>query len=64
VGRTAAGRNLEESALTAAVVAAVRHRHTKYDKLLLSGVDRVLARELVADRIEQTLAAWRRAGSS
>ncbi len=28
VGRTAAGRNLEESPLIAAVKAAVRHRHT------------------------------------
>jgi hypothetical protein len=28
VGRTEAGRNLEERALTAAVIAAVRHNHT------------------------------------
>jgi hypothetical protein len=27
VGRTEAGRNLEESALTLAVVAAIRHKH-------------------------------------
>ena len=40
VGRTEAGRNLEESALTLAVVAAIRHKHTRYDELLASGVDR------------------------
>src|SRR5712675_2062290 len=34
IGRTAAGRNLEEQALAAAVAAAVRHQHTKYDALL------------------------------
>ena len=59
VGRTAEGRNLAESALTAAVIAAARHRHTKYDELLLSGVDRVLAREQVSDRVQEILAVWR-----
>jgi len=48
VGRTAAGRQLAEEALTAAVVAAVRHRHTDYDELLMAGVDRETARVRVA----------------
>jgi hypothetical protein len=34
VGRTEAGRALKENALTAAVIAAVRHNHTEYDELL------------------------------
>jgi hypothetical protein len=59
VGRTAAGRGLEEQVLKLAVVAAVRHRHTGYDALLASGLDRVLAREQVRDRVEEILAAWR-----
>ncbi|HTW81377.1 MAG TPA: DUF2293 domain-containing protein [Terracidiphilus sp.] len=59
VGRTEAGRNLEEHALTAAVVAAVRHNHTEYDKLLERGVDRATARETVRDKIDEILAAWR-----
>jgi hypothetical protein len=59
VGRTEAGRNLEERALTLAVVAAVRHSHTKYDELLANGVDRATARQRVADRVEEILAAWR-----
>jgi hypothetical protein len=45
IGRTAAGRNLEEQALTVAVSAAVRHQHTKYDALLAAGLDRALARQ-------------------
>jgi hypothetical protein len=59
VGRTAAGRNLEEQALTAAVTAAVRHTHTSYDSLLTSGLDRALARERVADQVRGILAAWK-----
>ncbi len=65
VGRTAAGRGLQEQALAAAVAAAVRHRHTNYDALLAGGLDRSLARERVADQVHGILAAWRvaRAGA-
>jgi hypothetical protein len=45
--------------LTAAVVAAVRHQHTEYDKLLERGMDRAEARESVGDKIDEILAAWR-----
>jgi hypothetical protein len=54
-----AGRNLEERDLTAAVVAAVRHKHTEYDKLLERGMNRSTARQTVGDKIEEVLAAWR-----
>jgi len=59
VGRTEAGRNLEERALTLAVVAAIRHKHTRYDELLASGVDRVTARQRIAVMVEEILARWR-----
>jgi hypothetical protein len=59
VGRTLAGRNLDEGALTAAVIAAVRHQHTAYDALLAAGMDRLLARQEIADRVQAILAAWR-----
>jgi len=58
-GRTAAGRSLEEQALTNAVTAAVRHRYTEYDSLLASGLDRALARERVAAQVRAILAEWR-----
>jgi hypothetical protein len=60
VGRTEAGRKLDEQALTLAVGAAIRHSHTDYDELLASGVDRAAARQRVADRVQEILAAWRR----
>jgi hypothetical protein len=59
VGRTAAGRALEEEALQHAVIAAVRHRHTKYDRLLMSGVGRMEARDAVRDQIDRVLKSWR-----
>ena len=37
LGRSAAGRNLEEQALGLAVAAWIRHRWTEYDELLYSG---------------------------
>jgi hypothetical protein len=60
VGRTASGRALEEEALRAAVVAAIRHRHTKYDHLLMRGIGRMDARDAVRDDIDRMLECWRR----
>jgi hypothetical protein len=59
VGRTEAGKALDQHALTAAVVAAVRHKHTNYDGLLAKGMDRTAARQQVAERIDDILATWR-----
>ncbi|GAA4924053.1 DUF2293 domain-containing protein [Streptomyces coeruleoprunus] len=59
VGRTAAGRALEEAAVTAAVRASVRHVDTEYDALLMNGVPRRQARTRVAPVIDAVLAAWR-----
>jgi hypothetical protein len=55
VGRTQAGRNLKEGAVTA----AVRRRHTEYDAILAAGADRVSARQQIADRVQAILAGWR-----
>ena len=59
VGRTSGGRALEEEALRAAVIAAIRHRHTKYDRLLMRGVGRMEARDAVRDEIDGVLERWR-----
>jgi len=61
VGRTASGRALEEEALRAAVVASIRHRHTKYDRLLMKGLGRMDARDTVRADIDRVLESWRRA---
>jgi hypothetical protein len=59
VGRSAAGRTLDENAITLAVTASVRHQDTRYDTLLMSGLPRDAARERVRSAIYQILAAWR-----
>jgi hypothetical protein len=59
VGRSAAGRALEEHALELAVVASVRHRDTPYDDLLMSGVDRSEARDQVRNQVARITNAWR-----
>ncbi len=58
VGRSAAGRALDESAIVLAVVASVRHQDTDYDSLLMAGLPRELARERVRPAIDRVLAAW------
>ncbi|MEU0564466.1 DUF2293 domain-containing protein [Nonomuraea sp. NPDC005983] len=64
VGRTAAARALDENAITLAVVASIRHLDTDYDRLLMSGVPRMEARDLIRDRIDGKLAEFRGASPS
>jgi hypothetical protein len=59
VGRSAAGRALDQEALTAAVIAAIRHRHTRYDRLLMASHDRGDARAAVRDAVDRVLDRWR-----
>ena len=63
VGRSAAGRALDENAVTLAVVASVRHQDTDYDSLLMAGQFRDDARERVQPAIDRVLAAWASPGS-
>ena len=41
VGRSAAGRALDATAVDLAVIAHIRHTHTKYDELLMAGTERL-----------------------
>lgn len=59
VGRTAAGKSLDPEALTAAVIAAIRHKHTPYDELLMDGYTRLQARNAVRDKTHRILEQWR-----
>jgi hypothetical protein len=59
VGRYAGGRKLEDWALELAVTASIRHRDTTYDELLMAGMDRNEARQLVRGKVEQVIDAWR-----
>jgi hypothetical protein len=62
VGRSAAGRSLDEEAITLAVVASVRHEDTDYDSLLMSGIGREDARDRIRPAVDRVLAAWRSSG--
>jgi hypothetical protein len=62
VGRTAAGKALDERAITAAAIAAIRHTHTGYDELLMSGFDRLDARDAVRETVDHVLDSWRKPG--
>ena len=60
VGRSAAGRALDEAAVTAAVRASVRHLDTEYDALLMARVPHNRARARVAAAIDAVMASWAR----
>ena len=53
MGRSAAGRDLEERALELAIAAWIRHQNTEYDDLLSSGVERFEAREMVRHKVRE-----------
>lgn len=58
VGRSAMGRALEPEAIELAVMAHVRHQHTRYDELLMRGIERLEARDEVRDKIDELLQKW------
>jgi hypothetical protein len=58
VGRSAAGRALDASAVDLAVIAHIRHAHTNYDQLLMRGTERLDARARVREGIVRILAEW------
>jgi hypothetical protein len=58
VGRSAAGRSLDEQAIMLAVVASVRHENTKYDSLLMAGLSREEARDRIRPAVDRVLASW------
>jgi len=58
VGRSAAGRALEDRAVALAVVASIRHEDTRYDELLMAGLDRDDARERVREEVDAVLDQW------
>lgn len=60
VGRSAAAKEFDPQALRLAVIAHIRHEHTRYDELLMKHGDRAQARGLVREEIEKVLAGWKR----
>lgn len=58
VGRSAAAKQFDPTAIRLAVVAHVRHKYTHYDRLLARYGDRQTARDQVQERIAQVLGVW------
>ena len=58
VGRSAAAKSLDESAIRLAVNAHIRHTETEYDALLAQGYPREEARAMVAPKVDRVLASW------
>ena len=61
VGRSAAAKSFDATAIDLAVKAHVRHTHTEYDRLLSRGWERSEARSAVLDRVAEIIERWRRA---
>jgi hypothetical protein len=59
VGRSAAAKELDDTAIDLAVRAHIRHVFTRYDQLLAKGADREFARASVRSETEATMARWR-----
>ena len=60
VGRSAAAKSFDATAIDLAVKAHVRHTHTEYDRLLSRGWERSEARSAVSDRVTEIMEQWRR----
>ncbi|MBI3850140.1 MAG: DUF2293 domain-containing protein [Verrucomicrobia bacterium] len=58
VGRSAAAKEFDPQALRLAVIAHIRHEHTRYDELLMRHGDRQLARAEARAEIEEVLGRW------
>ncbi len=58
VGRSAAAKDLDESAVRLAVIAHIRHAETDYDELLAQGLDRWDARAQVEEDVAQVMTKW------
>jgi hypothetical protein len=60
VGRSAAAKEFDPEAIRLAVIAHIRHLHTRYDELLMHGWERHEARVEIADELDTVLRGWAR----
>ena len=58
VGRSAAAKRLDRTAIKLAVIAHIRHAETKYDEYLMMGHERWEAREKVETKVRSVLSKW------
>lgn len=60
IGRSAAAKSFDETAVMLAVAAHIRHRETNYDELLAEDWDRSDARSRVRYHVDEILRSWQR----
>jgi hypothetical protein len=60
IGRSAAAKSFDATALDLAVKAHVRHAHTEYDQLMSRGWERSEARSAVSERVAEIMERWHR----
>ena len=60
VGRSSAAKAFDAEAIAMAVKAHVRHKHTRYDQLLMKGWGRTEARSAIAEKLSQIVSDWNR----
>lgn len=58
IGRSVASKEFHPEAITLAVQAHIRHEYTNYDELLMTGLERFEAREVVRNQMEEILNQW------
>ena len=58
IGRSASAKSFDEQAVRLAVTAHIRHRETRYDKLLAQGHDRFEARQSIGGDVATVLLKW------
>ncbi len=63
IGRSAAGKSLDDEAVRLGVTAHIRHAETRYDELLGRGYERRDAREQVEEEVRRILAEWEGSGA-
>jgi hypothetical protein len=61
VGRSAMAKEFDPQALRLAVIAHIRHQHTRYDELLMEYGDRTQARAMIGGEIDRVLVRWENA---
>jgi hypothetical protein len=60
IGRSAAAKSFDATAIDLAVKAHVRHAHTDYDQLMSRGWERSEARSAVSERVAEIMERWHR----
>lgn len=60
VGRSAGAKQFEDQAIVLAVRAFIRHKHTRYDELLMNGYSRDASRNMIERELNTIVKKWKK----